>query len=123
MPIFIKFTVACAYLATVILAVPLQALPRSSTWNHELSAREHDFLEPIRQAYKGIYWDLAFQNCESEDFKIILEATRMALQMTGNFSSGVVENVPAWNRYFVWDLISRHQWSVSPNEVLSMAAR
>ena len=69
---------------------------------NELSDRDMD---AAAQAYKGINWDLVMEECGPESTNILLEATRMAVQMTNyktNFDDRYYRGA-AWNRFFVAD--------------------
>jgi hypothetical protein len=98
---------------TRILASPINSTIRDTTYNPDLTPAENEFLEPIRQEYKGIYWDIAWQYCSRPEFDILVEATRMALEMVHDFQTDNVETLPAWDRYFVSDDNGKNQWSVS----------
>ncbi|KAM5467161.1 hypothetical protein MferCBS49748_004092 [Microsporum ferrugineum] len=57
-------------------------------------------LQPLKEAYRGIYWDQAAIDCSDEEFDILAEATRVALEEASFHTDGNVWESPAWNRYF-----------------------
>lgn len=64
-----------------------------------------DGLDPLRAQFRGIYWDVVKTTCETDDFNILVEASRMAVEIT-NYRTGVnwsSVHSAAWNRYFVDD--------------------
>lgn len=50
--------------------------------------RERDDIEPIREAYRGIHWDDALAQCTHDEFLILVESTRMALDLVNYVNTG-----------------------------------
>src|SRR2546423_996730 len=91
-------------LLAMVGATPV-ALPRPDT----TGIIKRVDIEPIKQAFRGIHWDDALTQCTTEQFNILAESTRMALELT-NFNIGTQEyDGPAWHRNFVRD------WMTNPN--------
>lgn len=58
-------------------------------------------LEDLNNEFKGILWDEAFKNCETEQLNKIIFATRAAMWMLElPRSNGAFTYSAAWNRYF-----------------------
>lgn len=96
------------YLAGVATGSPVDLLKRSPEPEPENHLSKRD-IEPIREAYRGVHWDDAFAQCTTPQFNILVESTRMALDVT-NYRIGDQEyDSPAWHRYFVRD------WKTNPN--------
>jgi hypothetical protein len=56
------------------------------------------YLEPIREAYRGIYWEDAYDNCSPDNLAQFVEATRMSLELTNVQNEW--QSAP-FNRFFV----------------------
>ncbi|PYI23748.1 hypothetical protein BO99DRAFT_428563 [Aspergillus violaceofuscus CBS 115571] len=56
-------------------------------------------LAKAEKAYIGIKWDLALRDCGASRLKPLVEATRMAIQLTKRPSQPV--STPGWNRFFL----------------------
>ncbi len=56
----------------------------------------------LREPYRGIHWEEALLTCDKEQFKILLEVTRMALEVTSYMWNidGHYDKA-AWHRRFV----------------------
>ncbi|KAF3480698.1 uncharacterized protein GIQ15_06045 [Arthroderma uncinatum] len=76
----------------------LSALAAATPFTKEPRSRD---IQPIREAYPGIFWDDALLQCGDEGFDILVEATRMALEVVTFRIDGPIWELPAWNRYFI----------------------
>ncbi|RAK78512.1 uncharacterized protein BO72DRAFT_495247 [Aspergillus fijiensis CBS 313.89] len=86
-------------------------LPFSFCSPVENAARE-DVLAKATKNYQGINWDLAANDCGGSRFNTLVEATRMAIQLTERPSQPV--STPGWNRFFLSDkhIKKREGWIV-----------
>ncbi|KAI0008094.1 hypothetical protein F4779DRAFT_618968 [Xylariaceae sp. FL0662B] len=99
-------------LATSVATSPLPPdLPESHV---DVAPKSPIIKRGFREAYRGIHWDDALLQCSTDEFDIILEATRMALDVTSYFMTREWESV-AWHRYFVkpWKANSLWDWHSS----------
>lgn len=97
---FLSYTI----FASLLTCVLVKSLPSN---DHLLVNRD---LEQVREAYRGIHWDIAAVQCDPANFDILVEGTRMAVEVTNyktNWEDLYFWN-PAWNRYFVWDSTIPH---------------
>lgn len=78
---------------------------------HAIAKRD---LESTREDYRGIYWDDAYSQCTTDEFNILAESTRMALDVS-SYGLNQEYDSPAWNRYFVKDWVTNpnYGWHVS----------
>ncbi|PYI32566.1 hypothetical protein BP00DRAFT_456122 [Aspergillus indologenus CBS 114.80] len=65
------------------------------------STADDNVLARAEKAYQGIEWKPAFDECGSSRFNTLVEATRMAIQLTKPRRHP--ESTPGWNRFFLSD--------------------
>jgi hypothetical protein len=84
--------------SVLVLGAPTQDLvPRDRIPQSEL--------DWANNAFPRIYWDGVADDCDAGQFRILVEATRMALQVleqTGAWKEDLFWST-GWNRYFVRD--------------------
>lgn len=103
------------YLVTSILSVGSIAAPAPVLEIQDDAERVSEKrLKDVKNTHKGIYWDLAAQNCPKWKFDILTEATRMGMELAkwrgdeNGYDSRFVFT-PGFNRYFA----GSKQWDVS----------
>ncbi|KAE8419594.1 hypothetical protein BDV36DRAFT_282223 [Aspergillus pseudocaelatus] len=63
----------------------------------------------IENAYKGIYWWTALVECSDEHFDILVESTRMMLELTKRTTKPM--DTPGWQRFFAADPPGVEGWA------------
>ncbi|KAE8381143.1 hypothetical protein BDV26DRAFT_289641 [Aspergillus bertholletiae] len=66
-------------------------------------------ISDIEHAYQGIYWKTALRECPTEHFDILVESTRMMLELTEKNNKPM--DTPGWQRFFVADGAGMEGWS------------
>ncbi|KAH8705211.1 hypothetical protein BGW36DRAFT_9576 [Talaromyces proteolyticus] len=96
----------CSWIFSWAFAGPVSLVAKSpeSAPAHDITKRD---IDPIRSAYRGIHWDDAYSQCTTDEFNILVESSRMALDVT-SYKLGQYWDSPAWHRYFVRD------WKTNP---------
>jgi len=69
---------------------------------HAQDAKERK-LAPLRAAYRGIYWDDAYEECSTEHFDILVESTRVAAGEFTNVNLQHFSTGSDFNRFFMKD--------------------
>ncbi|KAE8333981.1 hypothetical protein BDV39DRAFT_188295 [Aspergillus sergii] len=63
----------------------------------------------IKNAYQGIYWWTALVECPAERFDILVESTRMMLELTQRTTKPM--DTPGWQRFFAADPPGVEGWA------------
>ncbi|OGM51358.1 hypothetical protein ABOM_000125 [Aspergillus bombycis] len=63
----------------------------------------------IENAYQGIYWKTALVECSDRQFDILVESTRMMLELTKRTTKPM--DTPGWQRFFVADPAGVDGWA------------
>ncbi|GAB1208266.1 hypothetical protein APSETT445_007007 [Aspergillus pseudonomiae] len=84
-----------ALLASLCLATHMVPSPRNIT--------------DIENAYQGIYWKTALTECGGKRFDILVESTRMMLELTKRTTKPM--DTPGWQRFFVADPAGAEGWA------------
>ncbi|QMW28957.1 hypothetical protein G4B84_004292 [Aspergillus flavus NRRL3357] len=63
----------------------------------------------ITNAYQGIYWWTALVECPAERFDILVESTRMMLELTKRTTKPM--DTPGWQRFFAADPLGVEGWA------------
>ncbi|KAB8259540.1 hypothetical protein BDV32DRAFT_150422 [Aspergillus pseudonomiae] len=63
----------------------------------------------IENAYQGIYWKTALTECGGKRFDILVESTRMMLELTKRTTKPM--DTPGWQRFFVADPAGAEGWA------------
>jgi hypothetical protein len=100
------------YLVATTSAVPLEHEPRQNPPPAPtltgILATESPYW---RDAYHGIYWELAEQDCAEQDFLKLVESTRMS-QIFTDVGDSYWYDSAAFNRFFVRDVKANYGWHV-----------
>jgi hypothetical protein len=92
---FLFITLACAALYT--------NLQREATSLAAAQDAKERKLAPLRAAYRGIYWDDAYEEWSTEHFDILVESTRVAAGELTNVNLLHFSTGPDFNRFFMKD--------------------
>ena len=85
------------HISFLVIAAALPSTPRPDI--HARDGVSPDALNAAKQAYRGIYWDVAAQQCTGDQFNILVEATRMALKLA-EYDYKLIYSY-GWHRFFV----------------------
>lgn len=99
-------------LATALLALGSTAAPTATVESRDDNERvSQDRLNDVRNTYNGIHWDDAAKECPTWKFEVLVESTRMGMELAkwrgdpNGYNTHFVFS-PGFNRYFV----SSNQW-------------
>jgi hypothetical protein len=99
------FLFGALFAANAATAAPVEELGKRRLANNPVTDQQ---LADAKANYKGIHWDTAADSCTTSQFAILMESTRVALDMMSYDYRSTYS--PGFTRFFgdrkIWDYVS-----------------